>query len=84
VREFVRLRERHRDMHFVTAGNRQVVTDFVTVFEMHFDRVFVTGFVTILDRNFDMVLVRGLVMPLDTVPQTGESAGRCAGFARRL
>jgi len=71
-------------MHFVTARNRQVVTDFVAVLDMKLDMVFVMDFVTILDRDFDMVLVMGFVMPLDTVPQTGESAGRCAGFARRL
>ena len=61
-----------------------VVTDLVTVFERHLDRVFVIDFVMVLDMNFDMILVRGFVRPLDTIPQTGGSAGGCAGLGRKL
>ena len=53
-----------------------VVTDLVTVFERHLDRVFVIDFVMVLDMNFDMILVRGFVRPLDTTPRpVGQQAG---------
>jgi hypothetical protein len=75
---------RHRNTCFVRPEKRPVVTDFVTVFDRHLDRVFDRDFVTILDGDFDRVFDMGFVRSLDTVPQTGGLAGGGAGFLREL